>query len=190
MSDPRSVIDFWYSARARALWFEKDKAFDDEIRVRFGAAVHAAQMGELDSWAVTPMGALALLILLDQMSRNIFRGSPKAFLGDARALAIANAAIARDFDKSLPFNQRRFFYLPFEHAEDMANQDRSIALFTRLYEEADGGDRQNAEEQLDYAHRHRDIIKRFGRYPHRNEALGRPSTEEEIDFLKKPGSSF
>lgn len=190
MSDPRSVIDFWFSAHARALWFEKDKGFDEEIRTRFGSAVHAAQMGEFDSWAVTPMGSLALLILLDQMSRNIFRGSPKAFLGDARALGIADAAIARDFDKALPFSQRRFFYLPFEHAEDMANQDRSIDLFARLYEETGGEERKEAEEQLDYAHRHRDIIKRFGRYPHRNEALGRPSTEDEIAFLKQPGSSF
>ncbi|WP_374656025.1 DUF924 family protein [Dongia sp.] len=190
MSDPRSVIDFWYAPRARALWFEKDREFDAEIRTRFGAAVHAAQMGELDSWAATQMGALALLILLDQMGRNIHRGSPKAFLGDARALAIANAAIARDFDKGLPFDQRRFFYLPFEHAEDMTNQDRSIALFTRLYEETGGADRKEAEEQLDYAHRHRDIVKRFGRYPHRNAALGRLSTEDETAFLKMPNSSF
>ncbi|WP_374310596.1 DUF924 family protein [Dongia sp.] len=190
MSDPRSVIEFWYAARAKALWFEKDKEFDAEIRARFGAAVHAAQMGELDGWADTPMGALALLILLDQMARNIYRGQAKAFLGDARALAVADAAIARDFDKDLPFNQRRFFYLPFEHAEDMANQHRAIDLFTRLYGETGGADRKDAEEQLDYAHRHRDIIKRFGRYPHRNEALGRPSTEDEIAFLKTPGSSF
>jgi uncharacterized protein (DUF924 family) len=190
VSDPRSVIEFWYAARAKALWFEKDKEFDAEIRARFGAAVHAAQMGELDGWADTPMGALALLILLDQMARNIYRGEAKAFLGDVRALAVANAAIARDFDKGLPFNQRRFFYLPFEHAEDMANQDRAIDLFTRLYEETGGADRKDAEEQLDYAHRHRDIIKRFGRYPHRNEALGRSSTEDEIAFLKTPGSSF
>ncbi|WP_303977535.1 DUF924 family protein [Dongia mobilis] len=190
MIDPRSVIDFWYAPRARALWFEKDKAFDEEIRARFGTAVHAAQMGELDGWAETQMGALALLILLDQMARNIHRGSAKAFLGDGRALAIAKAAIARDSDKGLPFDQRRFFYLPFEHAEDMVSQDRSIDLFTRLYAETQGADRENAEVQLDYAHRHRDIIRRFGRYPHRNEALGRPSTDDEIAFLKTPGSSF
>jgi uncharacterized protein (DUF924 family) len=190
VSDPRSVLDFWFSGHARALWFEKDKAFDDEIRQRFGAAVHAAQMGAFQEWAASPEGCLALLILLDQMARNIYRGEAKAFLGDARALAIAEAAIARDFDKGLPFDRRRFFYLPFEHTEDMANQDRSIALFTRLLEETGGEERAAAEVQLDYAHRHRDIIKRFGRYPHRNEALGRPSTEDEIAFLKQPGSSF
>ncbi|MBK8160054.1 MAG: DUF924 domain-containing protein [Rhodospirillaceae bacterium] len=190
MTDPRSVIDFWYAPGAHALWFEKDKAFDEEIRARFGTAVLAAQMGELDSWAATQMGALALLILLDQMARNIYRGQAKAFLGDGRALAIAKVAIDRDLDKGLPFDQRRFFYLPFEHAEDMANQDRSIDLFTRLYQETAGADKKDAEVQLDYAHRHRDIIRRFGRYPHRNEALGRPSTDDEIAFLKAPGSSF
>ena len=190
MSDPRSVLDFWFAARARELWFEKDKAFDDEIRARFGATVHQAQAGAFGEWAESPTGCLALLILIDQMARNIYRGAAKAFLGDTRALAIANEAIRRGFDRGLPFQQRRFFYLPFEHAEDMANQDRSIELFTRLRDETTGPERDEAEVQLDYAHRHRDIIRRFGRYPHRNEALGRPSTEEEIEFLKQPGSSF
>ncbi|MBI2255900.1 MAG: DUF924 domain-containing protein [Proteobacteria bacterium] len=190
MSDPRTVIDFWFSARAQALWFEKDRAFDEEIRARFGAAVHEAQMGGFASWGDSQSGCLALLILLDQMARNIHRGAAKAFLGDPRALAIADAAIARDFDKELPFSQRRFFYLPFEHAEDMVRQERSIMLFTQLFEAAAPQERDEAEVQLDYAHRHRDIIKRFGRYPHRNEALGRVSTEDEIAFLKTPGSSF
>lgn len=190
MSDPRSVIEFWFSKQARALWFEKDHAFDEEIRARFGAAVHAAQMGAFDSWCDTPMGALALLILLDQMARNIHRGEAKAYLGDVKALSIADAALARGYDREMVFDQRRFFYLPFEHAEDMANQDRAIALFTRAYAEAAPEDRARAEEQLDYAHRHRDIIQRFGRYPHRNAALGRPSTEDETEFLKGPGSSF
>lgn len=190
MIDPRTVIDFWYAPRARAVWFEKNPAFDEEIRVRFGAAIHAAQMGAFDEWRAAPMGTLALLILLDQMARNIHRGQAKAFLGDARALAVADEAVKRGQDKALSFEQRRFFYLPFEHAEDMANQDRSIQLFTQLYEEAAPEERDGAEDQLDYAHRHRDIIKRFGRYPHRNVALGRPSTDDEIEFLKGPGSSF
>jgi uncharacterized protein (DUF924 family) len=190
VTDPRAILDFWFAPRAKAVWFEKDRAFDDEIRQRFGAAVHEAQMGGLRAWEESQTGCLALLILLDQMARNIHRGEAKAFLGDPRALAIADAAIARDFDKGLPFSQRRFFYLPFEHAEDMANQERSIQLFTRLFEAATPAEHDEAEVQLDYAHRHRDIIKRFGRYPHRNEALGRPSTEDEIAFLKTPGSSF
>lgn len=190
MIDPRAVIEFWFAPHAKALWFEKDRAFDEDIRARFGAAIHEAQMGAFEEWRATPMGTLALLILLDQMSRNIYRGQAKAFLGDARALGIADAALKRGDDKGFDFEQRRFFYLPFEHAEDMVNQERSIQLFTQLYEETPAQDRARAEEQLDYAHRHRDIIKRFGRYPHRNAALGRPSTEAETEFLKGPGSSF
>ncbi len=190
MSDPRAILDFWFSARARPLWFEKDQAFDAEIGARFGAAIHEAQMGGFEAWSESPSGCLALLILLDQMARNIHRGEAKAYLGDARARAVAEKAIARGFDRTFQFQQRRFFYLPFEHAEDMATQDRSIELFTRLRDETDGPDREDAEEQLDYAHRHRDIIKRFGRYPHRNAALGRLSSEAEEAFLKEPGSSF
>lgn len=190
MIDPRTVLDFWYAPRSKAVWFEKDAAFDEDIRARFGAAIHAAQSGAFEDWRTTPMGTLALLILLDQMARNIHRGQAKAFLGDTRALIIANEALERGYDKGLSFEERRFFYLPFEHAEDMANQERSIQLFTQLYQESPPQDQARAEEQLDYAHRHRDIIKRFGRYPHRNEALGRVSTEDEIAFLKTPGSSF
>lgn len=190
MTDPRSVLDFWFSAHVRALWFEKDRAFDDDIRRRFGAAVHEAQMGGFAAWADSQAGSLALLILIDQMSRNIYRGEAKAFLGDPRARTIADAAIARDFDKGLSIDRQRFFYLPFEHAEDIANQDRAIHLFTRMVESAAPDEKAEAENQLDYAHRHRDIIKRFGRFPHRNEAMGRPSTDDEIAFLKKPGSSF
>lgn len=188
--DPGSIIEFWFSRHARELWFAKDASFDEEIRIRFGAAIHAAQLGEFEGWRETEGGALALLILLDQMSRNIYRGQAKAFLGDARALRIAEEALRRGYDKALGVVQQRFFYLPFEHAEDMANQDRAIQLFTQARDEASGQDRAMAEEQLDYAHRHRDIIKRFGRYPHRNAALGRPSTEAETEFLKGPDSSF
>lgn len=190
MTDPRTVIDFWFSPRAKALWFEKNKDFDSEIQTRFGAAIHEAQLGGFEAWAHTAIGCLALLILLDQMARNIYRGQAKAFLGDPRALAIAEAAIARHFDQELSFEQRRFFYLPFEHAEDMVHQDRSIALFTRLLATATPEEQKSAEVQLDYAHRHRDIIQRFGRYPHRNDALGRVSSADEIAFLKSPGSSF
>lgn len=190
MSDPRAVIEFWFSAQVQPLWFKKDGVLDTEIRARFGHAVHEAQMDGLAHWTGNATGCLALLILLDQMARNVHRGAAKAFLGDPRARIVADTAIARDFDKGLPFYQRRFFYLPFEHAEDMANQDRSIQLFTQQLEAATPEERASAEEQLDYAHRHREIIKRFGRYPHRNDALGRPSTEAEIAFLKEPGSSF
>lgn len=188
--NPRAVVEFWFSERARPLWFEKDRDFDAEIRARFGAAVHAAQTGGMEEWRETPEGALALLILLDQMGRNIYRGEAKAFLGDPRAMAVAIDAIAKGYDRRFGFDRRRFFYLPFEHSESLADQDLSIRYFTALVEACDPADRPRAEEQLDYAHRHRVIIQRFGRYPHRNAALGRQTTEAEADFLKGPNSSF
>lgn len=190
MGNPRAVVEFWFSERARPLWFEKDPAFDDEIRARFAAAVHDAQMGGMEEWQATPEGTLALLILLDQMGRNIHRGEAKAFLGDRRALAVADAAIAKGFDRGFGFQRRRFFYLPLEHSEAIADLDRSIELFTAALNDCAPEDRRDAEEQLDYAHRHRVIIRRFGRYPHRNAALGRETTEAEADFLKGPNSSF
>lgn len=188
--DPRMVVDFWFSERARSLWFEKDREFDAEIAARFDAAVHAAQMGGMEEWLATPDGTLAVLILLDQMARNIHRGEAKAFLGDRRAVAIARDAIGRGDDRRFPFPKRRFFYLPFEHSEAMADQYLSIRCFTALVEDCAPEHRKEAEEQLDYAHRHRVIIERFGRYPHRNAALGRETTAAEADFLNGPNSSF
>lgn len=190
MTTPRDILEFWFSPRARQLWFEKDKAFDDEIRARFATAVHAAQLGELGSWQQSPEATLALLLLLDQFSRNIYRGSAKAFLGDQLAREIAEHAIAKGFDAQFGFQEQRFFYLPFEHGESLADQRRSIELFTAALERAAAEDRNDAIEQLDYADQHRKVIERFGRYPHRNEALGRPSTEAEIDFLNSPRPSF
>src|SRR5260221_5098105 len=190
MTTPRDILTFWFAPNARHLWFEKDKSFDDEIRLRFAVAVHEAQMGGLDSWQQSPEGALALLLLLDQFSRNIYRDAAKAFLGDQRARDIAERAIAKGFDRQSSFQQQRFFYLPFEHGESLTDQRRAIDLFSRAIELAGPEDREDAIEQLDYAHRHREIIERFGRYPHRNEALGRPSTEDEIAFLRGPDSSF
>ena len=186
MSSPREILQFWFSDRARKLQFEKDKAFDEEIRARFGALVHEAQMGAFDGWRASPDGTLALLILLDQFGRNIYRGQAKAFLGDARAREVAAEAIARGFDQRYPFPDRVFFYLPFEHCETLANQDRYLALMEGCVREFG----EVAAEYLDYAHRHRNIITRFGRFPHRNDALGRETTEEEAEFLKGPNSSF
>jgi uncharacterized protein (DUF924 family) len=190
MTTPRDVLEFWFAPAAQALWFERNTAFDDEIRRRFATAVQTAQAGQMDSWQQSPEGALALLLVLDQFARNIHRGSAKAFLGDERARAIAGQALARGFDQQLPFHRQRFFYLPFEHSEQLADQHRAIELFTRALEQAAPEDREAAIEQLEYAHRHRVVIERFGRFPHRNEALGRPSTEDELAFLKEPGSSF
>jgi uncharacterized protein (DUF924 family) len=188
MIDPRSVIDFWFSKRVRPLWFAPDKSFDEEIRVRFGTAIHAAQMGAFENWRETQMGALALLLLLDQMPRNVYRGQAKAYLGEVRALTVADAALQRGHDRDLDFAERCFFYLPFGHAEEAAGQERAVQLFTRAYEEAAPVDRRAAEEQLDAAHRRRRITERFARDPHRNAALGRLSTEAEIEFLKTSGS--
>lgn len=190
MSDPRAVLAFWFSPRARALWFERDREFDAEIAARFTASVHAAQQGGFADWQESPEGALALLILLDQMARNIYRGEAKAFLGDARALGVAGAALARGHDRATPFDRRHFFFLPFEHSEAMADQDRAIDLFTRHFQEAPSEQKHFAEIQLDYAHRHRDVIRRFGRFPGRNAALGRPSREDEIAFLADPKNVF
>jgi len=188
---PEDVVDFWFGAegspergRARAQWFRKDAAFDDAIRARFGAAVERALEGEYTAWDATPAGALARVVMLDQFTRNVFRDTPRAFAGDARALAAADAALARGFDRALDPVQRGFLYLPFEHAEDASMQHRSLALFGGLARET--GD----DTLLVWARKHADVIFRFGRYPHRNAVLGRASTPEEVEFLAQPGSRF
>lgn len=186
MTTPREILQFWFSDRARPLWFEKDTVFDADIRARFGPLVHEAQMGGFEDWRASPDGTLALLLLLDQFARNIHRGRAKAYLGDARARAIADEAIRRGFDRRYPFPDRVFFYLPFEHCETLANQERYFALMqgcVREFGEA-------AVDYLEASRQHRDIIRRFGRFPHRNAALGRETTEEEAEFLKGPNSSF
>ncbi|MBN9062976.1 MAG: hypothetical protein BGP06_09115 [Rhizobiales bacterium 65-9] len=173
MADANDVLDFWRKA-GREKWFGKDAAFDAEIRARFGGLVDQAASGALDAWAKDAEGALALLILLDQFPRNIFRNSPRAFAADPHARRIADIALERGFDKSVEPDMRGFFYLPFMHSENLEDQERCI----RLYEKA--GD----DSGLDYARIHRDIVARFGRFPHRNPALGRPMTAEEEEFLK------
>ncbi len=196
------VLAFWFGApplAARAEWFRKDAAFDEAIRARFGGLVEDALDGRLplpgspdgrlpSGAAGTPPAAeptLARLILLDQFTRNLYRGQARAFAGDAQALALALALIDRGGDRLLHPLQRWFVYLPLEHAEDLALQDRSVALFAALAAEAPG-----FESALDYAERHRDVIRRFGRFPHRNAALGRTSTPDELAYLATPGSGF
>jgi len=183
----KRVLDFWFGAegsetygRARKEWFTKDPAFDDAIRQAFGGDVERAIAGEFGAMAETAPGALALVIVLDQFPRNLYRGDAKAFAGDPRALGLAKDAVARGFDQAILDFQRSFFYLPFEHSEALEEQERCIALFEGL------GD----AELLKWAKAHYDIIARFGRFPHRNAALGRVSTAEEIAFLEQPGSSF
>jgi uncharacterized protein (DUF924 family) len=187
---PQQVLDFWFTDRVQKLCFERDDAFDAEIRTLFGEAVAEAQAGGFEQWRGTAEGALALLILLDQMSRNIHRGTPLAFAADARGLAIAQQAVDAGFDRRFPFPQRRFFYLPFEHSEDPKVHKRALALFATVAVDCAEDYNVDAAVQLLYAARHAEIIFRFGRYPHRNAVLGRISTPEEEAFLKEPMSSF
>ena len=187
---PNEILEFWFSDRARPLWFERNAAFDEEIRVRFGAVIAAACAGELESWSGSAQSALALVLLLDQFTRNVYRGTPRAFAGDSRARAVATAAVERGFDRQLPLDRRHFFYLPFEHSEDVGDQRRSVALFRSWAEAHDGAQRDQALAQMTYVYRHQEIVERFGRFPHRNAILGRESTAEELAFLNEPHSSF
>ena len=191
---PADVLEFWFGDPAgadfgarRAVWFGKDEAFDSEIRDRFGRDVARASAGEYDSWQDTAEGALALIVVLDQFPRNIFRGLPEAYAQDARARSVARRAVDLGFDRRLSAAQRLFVYLPFEHSENLADQRLCVALFSRLLPDFDEEFRERARFS---AYRHCEIIERFGRFPHRNEALGRRSTAEELAFLKEPHSSF
>jgi uncharacterized protein (DUF924 family) len=188
--NPDEVHRFWFGApgdahylQPRALWFTKSDAIDREIGERFGLTVEAALAGQLDAWAAAPRSALALVIVLDQFTRNIFRGTARAFAGDARALAVATRLVDTGRDLSLLPIERWFAYMPFEHSERLVDQLEAVRLFERLA--ADGVD-----APLEWARRHYDVIARFGRFPHRNAILGRASTPEEIEFLKQPGSGF
>ncbi|NGY04604.1 DUF924 family protein [Solimonas terrae] len=189
---PEDVVDFWFGApgspdraQFRPQWFAVDAGFDDEIRSRFLPIWEQLQAGRLDGWRATPQGTLAYLIVADQFPRNCFRGSAQAFASDAQALQAARALVDAGGDTTLPPLQRCFVYLPFEHDESLAMQDRSVALFTALIRA-----HPELSSVLDFARRHREIILRFGRFPHRNAALGRDSTSEERAFLDEPGSSF
>ena len=177
---PDEVVEFWRAA-GPAKWFAKDEAFDPGFAHRFEAAHHAAARGEADHWAETPQGALALQILLDQAPRNIYRNSGHAFATDGKARALARAAVAAGQDQAVEPPLRPFFYLAFEHSEDMADQDEAIRL-CKAHHEATGD-----AETLKWAELHRDIIVRFGRFPHRNAALGRRTTPAEQSFLDDGG---
>ncbi len=186
-----ALLDFWFGAPgtpecdvARSVWFKSDPAFDAALRERFLDDHRRAMADGCDHWLAARDSALALVLLLDQLPRNLNRGRAEAFAGDAKARGSARQAIARGFDRELPPVRRGFLYLPFEHSEDLADQELSLRLYSAMPPgpERDGG--------VDYAERHHAIIARFGRFPHRNRALGRVSTPEEEEFLKQPGSSF
>jgi uncharacterized protein (DUF924 family) len=181
------ILAFWFGPAPhveRAEWFRKDDAFDATIRARFGPAVEAAIDGAYADWMATPHGALARILLTDQFTRNIFRGTPRAFAGDPVALATAMQVVAAGHDRALAPLERWFLYLPYEHSESADVQILSLALFQGLADET------GKRDALVWAERHAVIVRRFGRYPHRNAILGRESTPEEIAFLREPGSSF
>lgn len=188
MTTPKTVLDFWFTEGPdtyRKAWFLRDDAFDEQIRRELGALSAAACQGVHDGWAGHAEGALALAILMDQCQRNLHRGSAQAFAADARMRGIAREAVlGRRLDLALAPTQRIFLYLPFEHSEAMADQDLSVALFEGLRDDprmaAPGA-------SIDYAWRHRVVIQRFGRFPHRNAALGRENTPEEADWLAAGG---
>lgn len=190
---PQEVRDFWFGApgsesagQPHREWFVKNDAFDEQIRQRFGATIAIAIAGGLREWdAEGAQGMLARILVLDQFTRNAWRNTPQSFAGDALALTAARQLVDSGAHAALPPLQRAFVYMPFEHAEDAFMQERAVELFTVLAAEHPGFD-----EMLDYAHRHRGVIARFGRFPHRNEILGRASTQEEIEFLRQPGSRF
>ena len=173
---PREVLDFWFGRDGKT-WFGKDPQFDAEVRARFLPLYERAAAGGLADWKEAPASCLALVIVLDQFPRNMFRGTARAFAADALALEAARTIVARGWDRNYSPNQRTFAYLPFEHSESLEDQERSLQLFA-------------GSENFEWARKHYEIVLRFGRFPHRNAALGRESTPEEADFLSRPGSSF
>ncbi len=181
----RMLLDFWFGPagdpdreRHREVWFKSTEAFDNELRREFLGDCEAAADGGLAAWEASPEGALALVLLLDQVPRNIFRDTPRAYVTDAMARAAAERALARGFDRKVPPVWRRFLYMPFHHSENLADQRRSVALLDAVPRSSD---RQGSLRR--YGHTYLDVIARFGRFPHRNAILGRESTPEEVEFL-------
>jgi uncharacterized protein (DUF924 family) len=174
IASARKVLDFWFQDRVEKRWFDPDPELDREIVEKFGDLYRFAREGELSDWTKTAETALALVILLDQFPRNMFRGSPQAYQSDDEARKVSRIAIANAFDQQRSAKERAFFYLPLMHSEDLLDQTECVKLYRRLQD----------EEELKYAIEHRDIVARFGRFPHRNKVLGRQNSEEEEEFLK------
>jgi uncharacterized protein (DUF924 family) len=191
VSTPDEVLDFWFGREGeegygefREAWFTKDPEFDREIRDRFKPVYEEAASGKLEDWKSDPQSCLALIIVLDQFPRNMFRGDARMYATDELACAAARYAVEHAYDRELRPSQRLFVYLPFEHSENLDDQRRSVELFRKLSVEI------GSEDLLGYALRHMEIVERFGRFPHRNEILGRATTAEEVEFLEGPDSSF
>jgi len=192
MQRAKEILFFWfgeprddeaYAKQQTAIWFAQNPQFDQEIEARFAADYQLAAGRKLMDWRETPSSGLALVLLLDQFPRNMFRGDPRAFATDPLAREVADHLIQRGFDQHLLPIERMFIYMPFMHSEDLADQQRSVALFRQLKQE------HTHLDVLSYAVRHREVIERFGRFPHRNVILGRPSTPQEVEFLQQPRSS-
>ncbi len=171
-----AILSFWFDLSKPYQWYRRNPAFDQLITTRFGVLHQAATLGKLDVWRAHPRHALALIILLDQFSRNMYRDSPRAFAQDVQALTVAREAIARRFDRLYPAKRRAFFYMPFMHCEELPVQQESVVIFE-----------QRCPSNLSHARQHRDIVKRFGRFPHRNKVFNRASSDAEIAFLKAGG---
>ena len=191
MARVEEILDFWFGSpksvdygKERSFWFTKNPEFDRELSDRFLLDYEQAARGELDYLQDSPLGCLTLVLLLDQFGRNMFRGTPKSFATDAKALSVAKSAVAQGCDRALLPVQRWFIYLPFEHSENLADQERCVELFATL------SNHPESANTIEYALRHKAVIERFGRFPHRNKILGRVNTTAETEFLKQPGSSF
>ena len=189
-----ALLNFWFGdfsvpdseyGQQRKIWFKKDPVFDSTVRHHFQTDYERAKFGHLDSWMQFPRSGLALILLLDQVPRNIYRGLPESFTTDPKALAVARFGLHHGWDESLIPVERLFLYLPFEHSESLEDQEISVGLFQNLVQ-----DHPELATTLDYAKRHREVVQRFGRFPHRNEILNRPTTPTEAEFLKQPGSRF
>lgn len=196
---PDTIRDFWFGweaddaevARTKSgLWWSKNEATDLVLRKRFASLVAAAGCGAIDQWSASPGGLLALILITDQIPRNIFRGSPRAFAFDRRARAWCKAGLDAGFDMKLRLIERVFFYMPLEHSENLQDQEASVRAFQDLKGEAQPKHLELFETYLGFAMRHREVVARFGRFPHRNTVLGRRSTPEEVEFLRQPNSSF
>ena len=194
----QEILNYWFGdlsqdplAKAkRSLWWQKKSETDDYLREHYGVHLERALGGEYDGWCDAPSSTLALVILLDQFSRNIHRDTPQAFAADAKCEAMVHAAMRKGYDKALAPVHRAFLYMPLMHSESLETQELCIRCYEALYEQAPPEHRKHFRANLDFAIRHRDIIARFGRYPHRNQILGRVSSAEEEAFLQQPGSSF
>jgi uncharacterized protein (DUF924 family) len=192
MSRADEVLAYWFAGgeESQKFWFGQSDETDRHMRQEFSADVEKALAGEYDDWAHTARGRLALIILLDQMTRNIFRGTGRAFAGDPKALALTKEGLARGMDKGLGTFERLFFRMPLMHSEVLADQEECVRSMKALEGECPAEHVKAVESSSDYAVRHRDIVARFGRFPHRNKSMGRESTPEEVEFLKQPGSGF